>query len=43
MKGYFYDVNVWLKMVEEREKPTSSDGAKWWLDRIKVHAPLNFS
>jgi len=38
MNGLFYDLDEWLKMVEERRRPSSAEGARWWLERIKARS-----
>ena len=38
MKGVFYDLDEWLKMVEQRRRPNSSEGAQWWLGRVKTRS-----
>jgi hypothetical protein len=39
MQGYFYDVDSWLKKVEEKRRETTSEGARWWLERVRLKNP----
>lgn len=36
MKGKFYEMDEWLKMVDDVNKKDFSEGAKWWLNRIRT-------
>jgi len=38
MKGLFYNIDEWLEMVEDNRPKTepASEGARWWLSRIKT-------
>ncbi len=38
MKGYFYDLDDWLKIVEQKRRESPSEGAQWWLSRIKARS-----
>lgn len=35
MTGKTYTLDDWLNLVSQRKPETMSDGAKWWLNRIK--------
>jgi len=43
MKGIFYDLDEWLDLIEESKPKEISEGAKWWLSRIKTKTSLSFS
>lgn len=33
MDGHFYELDEWFKIIEKKKE--MSEGAKWWLGRIK--------
>lgn len=35
MNGIFYDLDDWMKLVEKQKRETTSEGAQWWLSRIR--------
>ena len=38
MNGKFYDVDEWLTLLDKDTE--MSEGAKWWLSRIKLKSEL---
>ena len=35
MTGMFYEMDEWLQLISKRDTTEMSEGARWWLSRIK--------
>ena len=45
MEGVFFDVDAWMENLEKHRQTHSqeaSEGAQWWLERIKQKADSGF-
>ena len=38
MNGKFYEMDEWLRLVDKTEKQDFSEGAQWWLTRVKTRS-----
>jgi hypothetical protein len=35
MTGLFYEMDEWLQLISRRDPDKMSEGARWWLNRLK--------
>lgn len=38
MTGMFYEMDEWLQLISKKDTKEMSEGARWWLSRIKAKA-----
>lgn len=41
MTGMFYEVDDWFELISKNDADEMSEGAKWWLQRIKSKSEVS--